>query len=384
MKKVLILQEYIPRYRSRFFSDLSTFLRGVEIEVQVAAGATRERQQSRLDSSPDYVATKIRSKEFDFFGNRVLLRDSLRLIFSADYVVYEHARRNWDLYLHILLSKLGILEKPLLWGHGADSVQNVGFFRSSAMKFLAVNSGYYFVYTNGGRKALKAWGLKDSKISTVNNTIDDETLASDLLSAGDVAVREFQEHHGLLGATALFIGAIDESKRMDFLISAAQKAHFINPAFRLIICGSGQWKPRLAAEHKDSAFLIFLDAAFGTDKATLLKACQFIAMPGRVGLVAIDSFVSMRPIVTTSWKYHAPEFEYLESGENSIVCQDTVESYASTMLELLSSPKELARLKQGCSKSAQKYSMNSMVGNFASGLEGHIAAQRAKSSRRAK
>jgi hypothetical protein len=91
-------------------------------------------------------------------------------------------------------------------------------------------------------------------------------------------------------------------------------------------------------------------------------------MPGRVGLVAVDSFALETPIVTTTWPFHGPEVEYLEDRVNARFARDSVPSYVETVERLLLSRDELLRLKAGCAAAVSRYSLETMVANFTTGV----------------
>jgi len=99
-------------------------------------------------------------------------------------------------------------------------------------------------------------------------------------------------------------------------------------------------------------------------------------MPGRVGLVAVDSFALGTPIVTTRWPYHAPEFGYLEDGVNARISDDHVADFARVLEELLKSPEQLARLKEGCEAALPQYTLEGMVDKFAKGILAALRAPR--------
>ena len=91
-------------------------------------------------------------------------------------------------------------------------------------------------------------------------------------------------------------------------------------------------------------------------------------MPGRVGLIAVDSFALGLPIVTTNWTWHAPEFEYLTHGINSIIAEDTVEDYVESILNLLRNSDYLQELRIKCFQDSQQYTIETMALNFHQGV----------------
>jgi len=91
-------------------------------------------------------------------------------------------------------------------------------------------------------------------------------------------------------------------------------------------------------------------------------------IPGRVGLVAVDSFEMGLPIVTTDWPLHAPEFEYLSNNRNSIISQDSLNDYVANVIDVLNDKERMHELRANCFEDARKYSIEQMVSNFHAGV----------------
>jgi glycosyltransferase involved in cell wall biosynthesis len=89
-----------------------------------------------------------------------------------------------------------------------------------------------------------------------------------------------------------------------------------------------------------------------------------------VGLVAVDSFAMGVPIITSTWRYHAPEFEYLVDGENALVTsEDSITAIGEATARLMRDDPLHKRLRDGCLRSTEQYSLQHMVQRFADGVE---------------
>jgi hypothetical protein len=93
-----------------------------------------------------------------------------------------------------------------------------------------------------------------------------------------------------------------------------------------------------------------------------------LLMPGRVGLVAVDSFALQTPIITTRWPYHSAEVEYLEDGVNARFSGNSTPEFADTIEQVLRARDDLRILKAACASATARYSLESMVSNFAGGV----------------
>jgi hypothetical protein len=92
-------------------------------------------------------------------------------------------------------------------------------------------------------------------------------------------------------------------------------------------------------------------------------------MPGRVGLVAVDSMHLQIPIVTTKYPYHAPEFEYLEVGRDCIVSEDNQEAFATEALKLLLDQQLLIQMRNSLQRKSKIYTITQMSTNFNAGVK---------------
>lgn len=142
----------------------------------------------------------------------------------------------------------------------------------------------------------------------------------------------------------------------------------LNPKFRLVLCGDGELRPLVEKFCHDNAWASYEGPLFGVEKArAFVKSCLLL-IPGRVGLVAVDSLVSGVPIVTTDNDLHAPEFEYLTPGRTCFVSQDSTDSYAATILDLLRDKLAVAQASRSCVHDSHHFSAESMAARFASGI----------------
>ena len=202
----------------------------------------------------------------------------------------------------------------------------------------------------------------------MQNAIDSSHLQRTIAGLDPRAVARFSDELDLRGRTALFIGGLDDSKRIPFLLESARLISASDPDFRLVIIGSGSGAADVGKDRLEH-YVSYLGSKFGDEKAIAMAACDVLAMPGRVGLVAVDSFAAALPIVTTAWAWHAPEFEYLEDGTNALITADDIEAYAAGLGALLSDDRMLEKLRAGARKSAEIYTVGRMVENMIDGVQ---------------
>jgi glycosyltransferase involved in cell wall biosynthesis len=369
--KVVIVQEYIPAYRVAFFEALHERAQSEGIELIVACGRPRQAQENRGDAETVTFVTLLRQREWTILGRRVVIRRLREAIAGADLVILEQARRNLDAY-RLLTRRHPGGRLVALWGHGTDYTGPTKAFDRSVRRWLTSRADWFFAYTQGGVEAVAAEGYPRSRATLVQNSIDTTALRKSVAAVTNESIESFTRTHDLHGKTALFIGALDESKRLPFLRDAAKISHALDSRFRLLIAGDGDMRHDVETWASHQACLTYLGPLTGGDKAVALASSQVLAMPGRVGLVAVDSFAAGLAIITTDWAWHAPEFEYLENGRNSVVTADETSAYGQALIEVLCDRKLLAQLRAGCIAASEVITVAAMTENFLGGIRGAL------------
>lgn len=367
MTRVVILQEYIPTYRVPFFEALhkSAALEGIDLVV--ACGTPNQAQGLRGDSASVAFEIRIPQREWSIFGRRVVRREVSDVVARADMVILEQARRNLDAY-GLLAPRRGAPPLVALWGHGKDYTRKTKSLDRVMQRWLTLRADWFFAYTSGGVDAVTEAGFPRQRTTLVQNSIDTTALRESVVAISREAIAEFGSEYDLHGKTALYMGALDESKRLPFLLESAQRIHEMDSDFRLLIGGDGAQRDDVENSAAQCSWLTYLGPIGGRQKALALASAQALTMPGRVGLVAVDSFAAGIPIVTTSWPWHAPEFEYLEHRRNAVVTEDSVACFAVEVVALLNDDDRLESLRAECISAAEVYTVRAMAQNFLIGL----------------
>jgi glycosyltransferase involved in cell wall biosynthesis len=357
----------MPEYRRAFYENLLDL--GKRDGVQYIPSASRAPLDARGRgdeiSKADFF-TFAESKE-SVFGNRSIVRHKLsRDWMDADLIIAEHAIRN------LVAFKWCYMRRPMrfaFWGHGRTYTKVKTGLEESLKARLLRRADWYFAYTLGGAQAVGASGFSRDHITIVQNSTDTSLLEKLRGEVTDRDVRAMRDELGLYaGRVAVFIGGLDESKRLDFIVAAAQKIAAAHPDFKVVFFGAGSQQHYIETQAAEHSWVVYGGRADAQMQAVVSKIADFIVMPGRVGLVAVDSFALELPMVTTRWPLHAPEFEYLEDGVNAVVTRDDIEDYVAAIIGLLEQPERLKSLKSNCAKSAKEYSIENMARNFHQGV----------------
>ncbi len=361
--RVDIVQEYVPNYRVPLFRAMKKIASSKGMDIRILAGEPQGTQAYRGDESRDVVDCFIRQKEIRALGKRINFRRTRRYTKQAALVIFEQARRNTDVYRALLTDR----RRTALWGHGYDHVNTSGRLSSRLLAFLTNRAVWFFGYTPASVEYVAMDGFPEERTTTLWNTTDTKELRDSLEGLNELELNEFRVAHDLRGQTALSMGGLDSSKRLNFLIAASDKVAADLPDFRLLIAGDGEQKAYVIQQAKSRPWMKLLGPIHGHERALALRSSSMLAIPGRVGLVAVDSLVANVPIVTTDWAFHAPERAYLNSS-NSLTCIDSIDDYSNGMRKLFQDQELSLRLRHGCQEDQKHFSIEHMAARFVDGI----------------
>ncbi|MGZ0711695.1 glycosyltransferase (plasmid) [Coraliomargarita sp. W4R53] len=362
--RVDILQEYVPAYREPLFLRMKELaaLRG--FQIRILAGVPQGAQAKRADASTGVIDVLLNQRELRVAGRRITWRRTRSLVEGSDLLVVEQARRNLDVYPALYRSR----PRVAMWGHGSDHIGNASSFRQRLLVHLTNRATWFFGYTQASVDSVVCGGFTEARTTVLWNTTDAERLRENIQSLTQPEIQEFRDKMGNGGPLALFIGALDSSKRLPFLVDAADRVAAALPGFGLAVLGGGPEEHWLSGALETRPWLTHAGPVFGRNFALALAASDVIAMPGRVGLVAVDSIVGRTPIITTKFPHHAPEYTYLSSG-NSVSAENNVQSYADALLEVLTDARTHQALCEGCEADADNFSIDKMATRFVDGIQ---------------
>lgn len=372
-RTVAIVHPWFPQYRAPFFEGLIENQKRSNTNIHVFYGAPPPEWEERGDSLTTSYATELPTR-FIRLGGKSLSSKRLSPLFHGphyDLVILEQAVRNLETY-RLLASRYA--NRLAFWGHGKSYTLAVSTAQERAKRLLTNRGKWFFGYTEKGVEAAISGGFPRNRTTIVRNSVDTTSLREGIARVSIAATRDFKQRNDLHGTTALFIGGLDSSKRLDFLIEAAHRVHGEVPGFRLLVIGDGAERAKVQRAAEASPVVRYLGPLFGEQKYVAMRASQAIAMPGRVGLVAVDSLASGLPIVTTNWPFHAPEYEYLSAGKTAVVTDDDVMSYARGMADLIRDKERLSKFSARARSEASGYSIDRMIENFAGGIYGALRA----------
>ncbi|MDQ1174266.1 glycosyltransferase involved in cell wall biosynthesis [Microbacterium testaceum] len=356
-RRVVVALPYINAYRVPLLSAVRERLKSAGIEFFVFAASPSGNDIKRADAIHG-VGIQLRQRTIRLGRRAVLVRSLPAGWWNADLVVLEHAAKNLESYL-ILGARRMFKRRTALWGHGATITKPTTSLTRFAQKLMVSLSTDYFAYTEGSALRAISLGARSDRVTVLNNTLDVAPLQA-----------AFRQHPSAEGPVLLYVGGLDESKRIDRLLRVAERLAADVPHFRLIVGGRGDLEGMLLARDEQ-----WLDYRGGMDLAAKARAgaesCGLI-ITGRVGLAAIDAFAMSLPVITTEWEFHAPEFEYLNE-KNSVVVADDEELLFQAAKEYLTDAARQALLKDGARRSLVGKGIDDMAYNFEQGVRYAVA-----------
>lgn len=359
MKTVWIVQTYVPGYRVPFFEQLTSAVRDDGVDLRIVASKPEGEQAARSDAAVPSWLSVVDPRVLRAAGRSLNLTTTSRLWKGADGVVLPLSGSTADVYTAFARRRTSGIAVGL-WGHVKSYVSRPNAVDAWLEKRLMVTCDQVFAYTQSGASFARERGVPDSRITTVGNTVDLVGLRAEMATVTDAQVEQFRSDHGLIdGRTLAFIGAIDRSKRIDFLVRSLDALWSVDTSIKLVVGGQGD-QVGLLAPAIERGQVIYLGHAEDHAKAIIAKAAAMIVCPGRVGLIAVEALAMRLHVLTTDWAFHAPEIEYLTRGPDVTYTPDDPSAFAAVIRAVLD------RGAPVVSSSAPE--IGTMVANFRSGI----------------
>lgn len=365
MTELSIVQPYVPSYRVPFFEQLSAVLGANSIDLRVIAGSPTGSQAKRGDAARPTWLELVNGRIVSIKSRQLSLTYSKRLWRSSDAVIVPHQGTSLDALAALIAPRE---QRVGVWGHIAPYTSSLNPIDGAIERWQLRRADHVFSYTAGGRAFAIERGVADRKITVLNNTADTNALGAAIeeVDGNDVA-RLLARHNVPAEGYLAYVGGLDETKRIDFLRAALDELHQRGSDVHVVVAGRGD-QETLLDEAVDRGQVTMIGYANTRTKATLLVGCIGLVNPGRVGLLAVDALVAHRPILTTDWPWHAPEFEYLSPGRSVVISPNDPRHFAELMDSL-----SHGNAVEASSNWPSPPSLSSMVQSFASGVTEMLA-----------
>jgi len=368
-RTVIIIQRVLPHYRIAFFNQLSRRLLKHGILLKILYGLEFPGSVP-CTVHPDEDWAVFIDNKYLFIGNTELVwQKCLSNIKHPDLVIIEQANRL--LLNYILLFRWRFSDLRLAyWGHGRNlQALNVKSLKERLKRRLMNSVDWWFAYTKISANIIQETGYSQDKITVVNNSIDTKIFSEALNSVTSDQIDKLRLQLGIgEGQVALYCGGMYPDKQIPFLLQAAEELYNLKNDFKLVLIGSGPDEGLVKNKAKSNDWIHYIGPVYGAERAIYFSLCDVMLMPGPVGLVIVDSFIAALPLITTDIPTHGPEIAYLENGFNGIMTSFRIDDYVKIVSSCLSNDTYLNILRDGCTESACRYTLDSMVDNYSCGV----------------
>ncbi|MBF4584909.1 glycosyltransferase family 4 protein [Curtobacterium sp. VKM Ac-2887] len=366
MAQIVIVQPYVPAYRSALFSELGRRLRSNGHELVIVSGEPDFEQRERQDSVElsDVRQRIFKTKSLKLGPATIRTAPAPSAWATADAVVVELAAGAIYSYRALLGST-----PTAVWGHVGSYVNRDSFASRTLRAWQVRRADAVLAYTPSGGEIAVAFGADPAKVSVLGNTSDTVALRRAVLAAREQSEEDARAEIGIGdGPYFAVVGGLDASKRVDLVASTLDVLWDRRSPARFVVAGRGHLEHLLdPAVEREQAHSI--GYAGEREKALMARLCVGIFNPGRVGLISPESFALGLPIVTAGFAFHAPEFEYLRPGVDSIVTNDSPEALAAALDELVARPDEAGRLARAAESRIGEYKLEDMVDRMQQSIE---------------
>lgn len=364
--RVAIVQRRLTSYRVPLFERLRQLLddRGVDLDVIVGDPKPAE----RLLADAGHLPWARHARCHYLWGGRLCWQRAWPALRGADLAIVTQENK---LLLNFVLA-LQRHRLPLaLWGHGRNFQAASGDAASEWLKRRLIRrADWWFAYTSLSRELVLRAGFRGDRVTVLNNSDDTEALRADLAALANESDAALRQRFGVGdGPVVLVLSSLHPGKRIGFIIETARLARLECPDLQLLVVGDGPDHGPVQDAARAHAWVTWLGARRGLDKAASLRLASVMLQPHGVGLVAVDSMVAGVPLVTLAGAGHGPEIAYLRDDSNCvIVARGGPSDCAQALLGLIRDGTRRRRLAEQCRADARQFGIEAMAERFCDGI----------------
>jgi glycosyltransferase involved in cell wall biosynthesis len=365
--QVAIVCKHLPHYRVSFFDGLRGALAQKSIDLQLLYGKSSsvpKRDEVDLD-----WAQPVTNRYFGVGRLSLCWQRLPDWIYNSDLIVLM--QHNKILSNHVVLAKAKTKGRKIaFWDHGLNLQAPRHSIGNIIKQSYTTSAFWWFAYTEAVKKRVAQLGFPEERITVVQNAIDTSFLRAQAEHIDDTSLKRLRVALGIGdGPVGLFCGGMYAEKRLLFLIKACESIRNHLPKFEMLFIGAGPDSHLVSDAVRKCKWLHYLGPKFGSDVIPYMKLADVFLMPGLVGLGVLDAFALEKPFITTAYRYHSPEIEYVQNGDNGIITANSLEAFVEGVINVLKSEDLRKRIQLGCRKAAAKYTVESMISNYVGGIE---------------
>ncbi len=219
-----------------------------------------------------------------------------------------------------------------LWGHIDNYVSPPNPVDVRLEQWQLRHADHVFSYTPTGSAFAIRQGAESSRVTTVMNTFDTTELTRHLASIGQEEHQAWLSTHSIApGPVVAYLGALDSTKRIDFLRDALDELWRRRPDVQVLVAGRGSQEHFLDRAAARSQVKLLGNADSRMKAHMSLRSAALISA-GRIGLVAVDALAMRLPLIAAPFDFSAPETEYLVEGRDMFTTGPSVTDFTDTVI----------------------------------------------------
>jgi len=388
----ILHQGCVPTYRRAFYERLGAIAERDYIvfhgEVEPGSGVVAAAPPFGFEN------VEVRNRFLTVVGRTLVYQPVFSRIAHGDFdalVIGHEVKYLANMALAPLFRALG---KPvLLWGFGRNTDIKlyqrsrlglaVGRAVSFAQRRMLRGATDFLAYTEAGARHAAKAGMPQDRITVLNNTIDISGEIAAHAQAQSLDRAALRQELGLStqGMVFLFVGRLNEPKRVDALIETARELRQRHgTAIEVLVVGSGPMESRLRAAAAGAAWCQFLgQIQDSVALSRIFRASDAVVIPGYVGLAVNHAFAHGLPVITCQSEIHSPEIEYIENDVNGLILHSLTDLGVG-LLRFAASAELRRSLAAGALRSRDKLELQRMVESFDDGVR--RAIERSSAGRR--
>lgn len=304
MKKLLIIQPYLTKYRLPLFHRMASSY-SVGIAFSKHEKSTGFGEVSAKNFAQEYIL-----QEKKLLGGIFLIQNgivSTILNFKPDKIIISANPRNISYWIVLLLS---IVLRYDVYSHGQ------GLYRKNNPKLLAI---LFWIITLASKKYIAYSDISKQKMIKIFVNKKIKVVSNSLIFEEKI---EFIEKNNKC-KDILFVGRLRDGSRIDDLISAVDRLRLVTGIdVNLKIVGGGGDFNILKKKFCGVKWIKWYGEIYDFNKIKeISESCFSGCYPGDAGLSVVQYMaLSIFPVVHGSWSEHmGPEPSYVIDGVNGLV-----------------------------------------------------------------
>lgn len=270
----------------------------------------------------------------------------------------------WCITTWLLIFFARLFKKNIYtWTHGAYGDES--WCKRTVVKWQIRHLKGLFLYGNYAKDILLKWGVPESKLYVIYNSLAyDEQLPLRLSMKEN---KFYEEHFNNANKNIVFIGRLTTVKKLDQILRALSLLKDENLNYNVTFVGDGSEKEKLIALANELGLkdVWFYGACYDEKQiCEFLYNADLCVSPGNVGLTAMHAMSFGLPVIShNNFPMQMPEFEAITDGKTGTFFKENdIQSLAEAIKRWNSIAVDREKIRQACYKVIdEKYNPHKQV-----------------------